>query len=73
MGRKSVGFVNPTLYSYPTYFNDIVYSNNLCDQGSSQATAYSGFGATISWDPVSGPYTVVIITIFAIIIHTTEN
>ena len=70
VGKKSVGFANPTLYSYPTYFSDIVYSNNLCDRVAGQASAFSGVGAAVGYDPVSGVYVHMYICIYvSIYVH----
>lgn len=55
-GKGPVGFVNPTLYAYSSYFNDIVRSNNLCSQTPPQVETESGFYASSGWDPVSGTY-----------------
>lgn len=66
-GKKTVGFVNPTLYAYPSYFNDIVYTSNLCDKSASQATSYSGFEASIGWDPVSGMYLYILLLAYIVI------
>ena len=46
-GKKTVGFVNPTLYANPSAFHDItVGSNPGCNT--------QGFAVTQGWDPVTG-------------------
>lgn len=46
-GKKTVGFVNPTLYANPSVFHDItVGSNPGCNT--------QGFAVTQGWDPVTG-------------------
>lgn len=47
VGKKTVGFVNPTLYANPSNFNDITVGNNSgCNT--------PGFYAVKGWDPVTG-------------------
>ncbi|KAF4603036.1 hypothetical protein EYR38_003441 [Pleurotus pulmonarius] len=48
-GKKTVGFINPTIYSpdFSDAFNDIVSGNN-------SGCGSSGFNATSGWDPVTG-------------------
>lgn len=47
VGKKTVGFVNPTLYANPSAFNDITNGTNAgCDT--------QGFSAVKGWDPVTG-------------------
>ena len=44
IGKKPVGFVNPTLYANPTFFHDITVGNNPgCNT--------NGFAVTKGWDP----------------------
>ena len=44
IGKRPLGFLNPTLYAHPHVFNDIVEGYNLgCD-------AAVGFNATAGWD-----------------------
>jgi len=59
-GKKSVGFVNPTFYKYPGYFNDITSGNN-------PGCGTQGFSAVRGWDPVTGlgtPNTARLISLF---------
>jgi hypothetical protein len=60
-GLKSIGFINPTLYSLgassPGSYNDVTSGNNNCCSNSDFATTatvccQSGFNATTGWDPV---------------------
>ena len=44
-GKKTVGFLNPTLYSHPEVLNDIV-------NGTNKACLGEGFNAVKGWDPV---------------------
>lgn len=46
-GKTSIGFVNPTLYAYPSVLNDIT-------EGGNQGCGTAGFSATVGWDPVTG-------------------
>jgi len=46
VGKKSVGFLNPTLYAHPGVLNDITTGGN-------QGCGTPGFTATTGWDPVS--------------------
>ncbi|KAF2083190.1 hypothetical protein K490DRAFT_70059 [Saccharata proteae CBS 121410] len=46
-GKKSVGFLNPTLYRHPEVLNDIT-------QGGNQGCGTAGFSAAPGWDPVTG-------------------
>lgn len=46
-GKKSIGFVNPTLYANPTMFHDITFGNN-------PGCGTKGFSAVSGWDPVTG-------------------
>ena len=46
-GKKSVGYLNPTLYAHPEVFNDITV-------GSSPGCNSTGFVCASGWDPVSG-------------------
>ena len=46
-GKKTVGFVNPTLYKNPGAFNDITSGNNA-------GCGTKGFSAVPGWDPVTG-------------------
>ena len=46
-GKKTVGFLNPTLYANPQILNDIV-------SGSNPACSVNGFDAVKGWDPVTG-------------------
>lgn len=47
VGKKTVGFINPVLYSHPYILNDIKNGSNPgCDT--------IGFPAAQGWDPVSG-------------------
>ncbi|CRG89954.1 Aorsin [Talaromyces islandicus] len=47
-GKKPVGFLNPTLYSHPEMFNDIVEGENW------GCNAETAFTAQAGWDPVTG-------------------
>ena len=60
-GLKSVGFINPTLYSSRarTKFNDIQSGDNRCCRYNGINPANSpccttGFSAAVGWDPVTG-------------------
>lgn len=44
LGKKSVGFVNPTLYAHPQVLNDITQGNN-------PGCGTNGFSAVPGWDP----------------------
>ena len=46
-GKKTVGFVNPTLYQHPEVFNDVL-------SGSNPGCMTTGFPAAKGWDPVTG-------------------
>lgn len=46
-GKKTVGFLNPTLYSNPSAFHDITVGNN-------SGCGTPGFYAASGWDPVTG-------------------
>ena len=46
-GKKSLGFINPTLYANPSMMNDITTGGN-------QGCGTSGFSAVDGWDPVTG-------------------
>lgn len=46
-GKKTVGFINPTLYAHPEVFFDIV-------QGSNPGCGTNGFKCAPGWDPVTG-------------------
>lgn len=46
-GKKSVGFINPTLYSHANILNDITIGGN-------QGCGTPGFTAVAGWDPVTG-------------------
>ncbi len=46
-GKKSVGFLNPTLYANPGVLNDIT-------QGGNQGCGTPGFQSATGWDPVTG-------------------
>jgi len=46
-GKKSIGFLNPTLYSHPEIFHDITVGNN-------SGCGTPGFYAAKGWDPVTG-------------------
>ena len=49
---KRVGFVNATLYSNPSAFNDIILGNNrVSSQGGSENL---GYDATAGWDACTG-------------------
>ncbi|KAF5315002.1 hypothetical protein D9619_007273 [Psilocybe cf. subviscida] len=52
-GKKSVGFINPSIYSssFASAFNDIT-------SGGNQGCGTAGFTATTGWDPVTGEYIV---------------
>lgn len=47
VGKGSVGFVNPVLYSNPGVFQDVV-------EGSNPGCGTEGFKAVEGWDPVTG-------------------
>lgn len=47
VGKKSVGFVNPTLYAHPEVLHDITVGNN-------SGCGTPGFFAGTGWDPVTG-------------------
>jgi tripeptidyl-peptidase I len=46
-GKKSVGFINPTIYQNTQAFNDI-------KKGGNRGCGTSGFRAVTGWDPVTG-------------------
>jgi len=46
-GKKSIGFLNPTLYAHPDMFRDVVSGNN-------SGCGLAGFQAAKGWDPVTG-------------------
>ena len=46
-GKKTVGFVNPTLYANPSALHDIT-------TGSNPGCNTQGFKVTQGWDPVTG-------------------
>ena len=46
-GKKTVGFVNPTLYANPQVLHDITV-------GSNPGCGTNGFSAVAGWDPVTG-------------------
>lgn len=46
-GKKTVGFVNPTLYANPGVLHDITVGNN-------SGCGTSGFYASKGWDPITG-------------------
>lgn len=46
-GKKTIGFVNPTLYANPGVLNDIV-------NGTNPGCGTQGFPAAPGWDPSSG-------------------
>jgi len=61
IGKSSLGFINPTLYSLyksdPSIFNDITVGNNRCTSAGKSGDAVCcpmGFTASKGWDPVSG-------------------
>lgn len=45
--KKTIGFINPTLYANPGAFKDITFGGN-------QGCGTPGFTAVKGWDPVSG-------------------
>lgn len=47
VGKKPVGFINPTLYANPSALNDIT-------SGGNQGCGTPGFTAVPGWDPVTG-------------------
>ncbi|TVY75723.1 Tripeptidyl-peptidase [Lachnellula suecica] len=47
VGKKTVGFVNPTLYANPGMFHDIT-------NGTNPGCNTNGFSAVEGWDPLSG-------------------
>lgn len=47
MGKKPIGFINPTIYKFPGIFNDIT-------EGGNQGCGTAGFQAVKGWDPVTG-------------------
>jgi len=47
IGKKTVGFVNPTLYAHPEVLHDIT-------NGTNPGCGTSGFSAAKGWDPVTG-------------------
>jgi tripeptidyl-peptidase-1 len=50
VGKKPVGFINPTLYQHPEVFNDVTV-------GKIPSCNTMGFSAVEGWDPVSGRIT----------------
>jgi tripeptidyl-peptidase-1 len=55
-GMTSIGFVHPTLYANAHLFNDIVFGNNTCRGGGTDAIccSHAGFQCASGWDPVTG-------------------
>jgi hypothetical protein len=54
IGKSTLGFVNPLLYTYSSNFvRDITQGNNYCTANPSKCCS-QGFGATTGWDPVTG-------------------
>ena len=56
-GKTSLGWVNPTLYSYyPAFTNDIKSGKNNCVVGASTPSTCcsQGYYATPGWDPATG-------------------
>eukprot|EP00928_Gymnodinium_smaydae_P016157 TRINITY_DN16021_c0_g1_i3.p1 TRINITY_DN16021_c0_g1~~TRINITY_DN16021_c0_g1_i3.p1 ORF type:complete len:758 (+),score=85.48 TRINITY_DN16021_c0_g1_i3:54-2327(+) len=52
-GKKSVGWINPLLYSHASAaFNDITEGTNDC--GRKGAPCCKGYEAKVGWDPVTG-------------------
>ena len=47
IGKGSIGFINPTLYQYPSDWNDIT-------EGGNQGCGTPGFESAKDWDPVTG-------------------
>jgi len=47
MGKTSIGFINPALYSNPQVLNDITNGTNV-------GCGTNGFSAVPGWDPVTG-------------------
>lgn len=47
LGKKTVGFVNPTFYAHPEIFQDVV-------EGTNPGCGTNGFSASPGWDPVTG-------------------
>jgi hypothetical protein len=48
-GKKSLGWINPSIYKYYNIFsNDITEGNNQCTMGGD--CCKFGFNATIGWD-----------------------
>lgn len=57
IGKGSIGWINPVLYSNQSFFvNDITSGHNKC--GATGFCCSQGFTATAGWDPVSGLGTV---------------
>ena len=53
LGRSSIGWANPTLYSISKgYINDITSGNNLCVADGTCCP--QGYYATTGWDPATG-------------------
>lgn len=53
IGKGSIGWINPVLYSNQSFFvNDIVSGHNKC--GASGLCCAQGFTAGAGWDPVTG-------------------
>ena len=48
MGKGSIGFINPALYSHPEVLNDIT-------NGTNPGCGTQGFTAVSGWDPVRSP------------------
>lgn len=46
-GKKTIGFVNPTLYAHPEVLHDIT-------NGSNPGCNTNGFAVSQGWDPVTG-------------------
>ena len=61
-GKPLLGFINPFLYTFSSYFiNDITIGENYCT--ASSTCCLHGFQATTGWDPVTGLGTLCCVTI----------
>ena len=55
LGKTSVGWINPTLYTYfRTFTNDITIGKNNCLVDSVGPCCSQGFNAATGWDPATG-------------------
>ena len=55
LGKTSIGWINPTLYTYfRSFTNDITIGKNNCLVESAGPCCTQGFNAATGWDPATG-------------------